>query len=59
MSSVDMITLLTQMTGRTGTLPATVTINDYADYASPPAEVVTAVNLLKATKSITTCNLGA
>jgi len=58
MSSADMVTLLTQMTNRTGTLPATVTINDYADYASPPAEVVAAVNALKAAKSITTVNLG-
>jgi len=59
MSSADMITLLTQMKNRTGTLPATVTINDYADYASPPAGVTTAVNDLKAAKSITTVNLGA
>ena len=59
MSSVDMVTLLTQMTNRTGTLPATVIINDYADYASPPAEVVNAVNALKVAKSITTVNLGA
>lgn len=59
MSSADMITLLTQLTNRTGTLPATITINDYADYASPPAGVVTAVNTLKAAKSITTVNLGA
>jgi hypothetical protein len=59
MSSDDMITLLTQLTNRTGTLPTTITINDYADYASPPAGVVTAVNTLKATKSITTVNLGA
>lgn len=59
MSSADMVTLLTQMTGRAGALPATITINDYADYASPPAEVVTAVNALKAAKSITTVNLGA
>lgn len=59
MSSADMVTFLTQLTTRTGTMPATITINDYADYASPPAEVVTAVNTLKATKSITTVNLGA
>lgn len=58
MSSADMVTLLTQMTNRTGALPATVTINDYADYASPPAEVVAAVDALKAAKSITTVNLG-
>jgi hypothetical protein len=59
MSSTDMITLLTQLTNRTGTLPTTITINDYADYASPPAEVVAAVNALKLAKSITTVNLGA
>ena len=59
MSSADMVTLLTQMTNRTGTLPSSVTINDYADYASPPAEVVNAVNALKTAKSITTVNLGA
>jgi len=59
MSSADMITLLTQLTNRAGTLPATITINDYADYASPPAGVVTAVDALKLAKSITTVNLGA
>ena len=59
MSSTDMITLLTQLTNRTGPLPTTITINDYADYASPPAEVVAAVNALKLAKSITTVNLGA
>ena len=59
MSSADMVTLLTQMTNRTGTLPATITINDYADYASPPSQVTTAVATLKSTKSVTTVNLGA
>ncbi|HNU62661.1 MAG TPA: hypothetical protein PKL04_10730, partial [Methanofastidiosum sp.] len=59
MSSADMVTLLTQMKNRTGSLPATVTINDYADYASPPSEVTDAVAALKAAKSITTVNLGA
>ena len=59
MSSADMVTLLTQMTNRTGTLPATVVINDYADYASPPVEVTDAVAALKVAKSITTVNLGA
>ena len=59
MSSADMITLLTQLANRTGALPQTITINDYADYASPPAGVVAAVNTLKAAKSITTVNLGA
>jgi hypothetical protein len=59
MSSADMVTLLTQMTNRTGTMPATIIINDYADYASPPVAVTNAVNTLKATKGITTVILGA
>lgn len=59
MSSADMVTFLTNLTNRTGTLPATITINDYADYASPPAEVVAAVAALKLAKSITTVNLGS
>ena len=59
MSSADMVTLLTQMKNRTGSLPSTVTINDYADYANPPSEVTDAVAALKAAKSITTVNLGA
>lgn len=59
MSSADMVTLLTQLTNRTGTLPATITINDYADYASPPQSVTDAVAALKIAKSITTVNLGA
>jgi hypothetical protein len=60
MSSPDMVTLLTQLTNRTGTLPATIIINDYADYASPPQTVTDAVAALKAAKpNITTVNLGA
>jgi len=59
MSSADMVTLLTQMTNRTGSLPATVTINDYADYASPPSEVTDAVAALKTAKSITAVTLGS
>ena len=58
-SSADMITLLTSLTNRIGTLPATITINDYVDYASPPQAVTDAVATLKTTKSITTVNLGA
>jgi len=54
-----MITLLTSLTNRVGTLPSTIIINDYADYASPPAGVITAVATLKSTKSITTVTLGA
>lgn len=59
MSSADMITLLTQLTNRSGTLPSTVVINDYADYAAPPAGVIAAVNILKATKGIFNVILGA
>ena len=59
MSSTDLVTLLTQLTNRTGSLPATITINDYADYASPPAAVTNAVTALKAAKSITNVILGA
>ena len=54
-----MVTLLTNLTNRAGTLPATMTINDYADYAAPPQSVINAVAALKAAKSITTVNLGA
>ena len=60
MSSPDMVTLLTQLTNRTGTLPNTITINDYADYASPPQAVTDTIAALKAAKpNITTVTLGA
>ena len=59
MSSADIVILLDSMRTKTGIFPTTVTINDYADYASPPAEVVAAVDALKTAKSITTVNLGA
>ncbi len=60
MSSADMITLLTSMTNRVGDLPNVITINDYADYASPPSGVTDAVAALKVAKAnITTVNLGA
>jgi hypothetical protein len=58
MSSADMVTLLTQLTNRTGTLPATITINDYADALAPPQAVTDAVAALKIAKSITTVTLG-
>lgn len=59
MSSADMVTLLTQLTNRTGSLPSTITINDYADALAPPQSVTDAVAALKLAKSITTVNLGA
>ncbi|MFA5397253.1 MAG: hypothetical protein WC346_14680, partial [Methanogenium sp.] len=58
MSSADMVTLLTQMKNRTGSLPNTITINDYADYALQPQDVKNAVEALKTAKSITTVTLG-
>jgi hypothetical protein len=58
MSSADMVTLLTQMTNRTGSLPTTITINDYADYDSQPQDVKNAVEALKTAKLITTVTLG-
>ena len=59
MSSIDMVTLLTQLTNRSGSLPSTITINEYADALAPPTTVTDAVAALKSTKSITTINLGA
>lgn len=58
LTSAEMVTFLTSLTNRVGSLPATITINDYADYASPPQTVVDAVAALKIAKSITTVNLG-
>lgn len=57
MSSADMITFLEHLTNRTGSLPATVTIGDYVDADSPPAEVTAAAATLRATKSISTLNI--
>ena len=60
MSSDDMVTFLTHLKDRTGSLPNTITINDYADFASPPQSVIDAVAALKVAKpNITTVNLGA
>jgi hypothetical protein len=60
MSSPDMVTLLTSLTNRVGGLPATITINDYADYLNPPQSVIDAVAALKVAKpNVTTVNLGA
>jgi len=58
-TSAQMLVFLTALTNRAGSLPATITINDYADYAAPPAYITDAVTLLKATKGITTVTLGA
>ena len=60
MSSADMVTLINSLINRTGGLPATITINDYADFASPPQSVTDAVAALKVAKpNVTTVNLGA
>jgi hypothetical protein len=57
-TSAEMVTLLTSLKNKVGTLPSLITINDYADYASPPQTVINAVAALKLAKSITTVNLG-
>ena len=59
LTSPEIVTMLTSLTNRVGALPATITINDYADYANPPQSVLDAVALLKSTKSVTTVLLGA
>jgi hypothetical protein len=60
MSSADMVTLLNQMRTRIGAISGAVTINDYADYAAPPAAVTDAVAALRAAKTnITSVTLGA
>ena len=59
MSSAILESFLYQLMYRTGSMPATVTINDYVDYASPPSYITDLVAQLKAAKSITTVNLGA
>ena len=58
-SDWDLFQMLTGLEGRGGALPATITINDYVNYASPSQDVLNAVASLKAAKSITTVNLGA
>lgn len=59
MDDAAIITLLTDLTNRVGGFPATVTIGDYTNYASPPAGVTTAINAFKAAKSVTTVTLAA
>jgi hypothetical protein len=56
-SSADLVTMLNSMTVKIGTFPTSIRIADYAQFAAPPAEVTTAVNALKAAKSITTVTL--
>ena len=59
-ASSEMVIILTSLTNRVGALPATITINDYLDYASPPVEVTNAIAALRAAKTtVTTVNLGA
>jgi len=59
-TSAQMVTLLDSLRTRTGNLPATITINDYADYANPPQSVLDAkAALIAAGKGVTTINLGA
>jgi hypothetical protein len=50
MTSVDMVTMLTSLKNRIGTLPASIVLNDYLDYANPPQAVLDAKAALLAVK---------
>lgn len=59
-TSTDLVTLINSITNRVGSVPNTITINDYVDYASPPQTVLDAIVALKAVKTnVTAVNLGA
>lgn len=53
----EMITILNSLKNRVGSLPSTIQIGDYLNYANPPQSVIDAVNELKAAKNITTVTL--
>ena len=58
MSSSTLSSMLYTLLYRDGALPATITINDYIDYASPPQYILDIVAQIKTTRSVTTVNLG-
>jgi hypothetical protein len=55
----EMITILNSLKNREGSLPSTIQIGDYLNYANPPQSVIDAVTELKAAKNITTVTLSA
>jgi hypothetical protein len=57
MDDGQLISLFDSMRLRTGSLPATVTIGDYLNYAAPPPNVIAARDLMMAAKGVTTVNL--
>jgi len=60
LTSAEMVTLINSLANRVGSLPATITLGDYADYASPPQTVVDAVAALKIAKpTVTTVTFSA
>ncbi|NPV12668.1 MAG: hypothetical protein HPY57_12855 [Ignavibacteria bacterium] len=55
----EMITILNSLKNRVGSLPSSITIGDYLNYANPPQSVIDAVNALKVAKNITIVTLSA
>jgi hypothetical protein len=55
----EMVTILTSLKNRVGSLPSTIQIGDYLNYANPPQSVIDAVNTLKAAKNTATVTLSA
>ena len=53
----EMITILTSLKNRVGSLPSSIIIGDYLNYANPPQSVVDAIQALKTAKNITTVTL--
>ena len=53
----ELIEILNSLKDRVGTMPSTITIGDYLNYANPPQAVIDAVNELKIAKNITTVTL--
>lgn len=53
----EMITILNSLKNRVGSLPSSITIGDYLNYANPPQSVVDAIQALKTAKNITTVTL--
>ena len=53
MTDAEVITLMDSMRTKTGGFPASVTIGDYSNYASPPQSVIDAKVALETAKSTT------
>ena len=53
----ELIEILNSLKDRVGTMPSTIQIGDYLNYANPPQAVIDAVDALKIAKNITTVTL--